>query len=192
MFSLPTTVTVSGRTYPVRTDFRVILEIFVMLEDPDLSDSDKTEALLLMFYEDRPPAEDTDAAVRAFLVFLEPNVSSRTIPKDGVAIRSPYRNSRPSLIHWETDFPLIVGPVNHVLGMECRSAPYLHWYTFLAAYMDMDPGCVFAQVLRIREKLRSGKKLEKWERDFLRQNPELVNPPVRLSAAEKALLKDWA
>ena len=36
MFSLPTTVTVAGTEYPVRTDFRVILEIFVMLEDPDL------------------------------------------------------------------------------------------------------------------------------------------------------------
>ena len=36
MFSLPTTVTVSGRKYPVRTDFRVILEIFVMPEDPAL------------------------------------------------------------------------------------------------------------------------------------------------------------
>ena len=33
MFSLPTTVTVSGTEYPVRTDFRVILEIFVMPED---------------------------------------------------------------------------------------------------------------------------------------------------------------
>jgi hypothetical protein len=76
--------------------------------------------------------------------------------------------------------------------MECRSAPWLHWYTFLAAYMDMDPGCVFAQVLRIREKLRTGKKLEKWERDFLRQNPDLVNPPARLTDAETALLKDWA
>ena len=36
MFSLPTTVTVAGTEYPVRTDFRVIPEIFVMLEDPDL------------------------------------------------------------------------------------------------------------------------------------------------------------
>ena len=52
-------------------------------------------------------------------------------------------------------------------------------------------GCVFAQVLRIREKLRTRKKLEKRERDFLRQNPDLVQPPVRLSAAEKALLKEW-
>ena len=36
MFSLPTTVTVAGTEYPVRTDFRVIPEIFVMPEDPDL------------------------------------------------------------------------------------------------------------------------------------------------------------
>ena len=41
MFSLPTTVQVSGREVPVRTDFRVILEIFVMLEDPDLSDTER-------------------------------------------------------------------------------------------------------------------------------------------------------
>ena len=180
-FGLPSTVTVSGNEYPVRTDFRVILEIFVMLEDPELSDSDKTEALLRMFYEDRPPAGDTEEAVRAFLDFLEPG---------GAELRRGRKS--PGLIRWERDFPLIVGPVNHVLGMECRSAPYLHWYTFLAAYMDMDPGCVFSQVLRIREKLRTGKKLEKWERDFLRQNPDLVDPPARLADAETALLKDWA
>ena len=41
MFSLPTTVNVSGREVPVRTDFRVILEIFVMLADPALSDTEK-------------------------------------------------------------------------------------------------------------------------------------------------------
>ena len=49
MFDLPTSVTVSGCEYPIRTDFRVILEIFVMLDDPDLTDADKTEALLRMF-----------------------------------------------------------------------------------------------------------------------------------------------
>ena len=46
MFDLPTFVTVSGTEYPVRTDFRVVLEIFVMLDDPDLTDADKSEALI--------------------------------------------------------------------------------------------------------------------------------------------------
>ena len=49
MFSLPTTVEIDGRSYEIRTDFRTILEIFVMLDDPDLTDADKTEALLRMF-----------------------------------------------------------------------------------------------------------------------------------------------
>ena len=40
MFSLPTTVEIDGRSYEIRTDYRVILEIFVMLDDPDLTDAD--------------------------------------------------------------------------------------------------------------------------------------------------------
>ena len=47
-FSLPDSLTVSGVSYPIRTDFRVILEILVMLRDPDLTDSDREEALMLM------------------------------------------------------------------------------------------------------------------------------------------------
>ena len=175
IFSLPDSVTVSGAEYSVRTDFRVILEIFVMLDDPDLTDADKTEALLRMFYEERPA--DAAAAVRAFRDFVDP---------------SPSSGSGPSLVNWQQDFPLLVGPVNHVLGAECRSMPYLHWHTFLAAYMEIPPDSVFAQTLRIREKLRSGKKLEKWEKEFFRRNPELVNPPVKLTDAEQEILSAWA
>jgi hypothetical protein len=75
MFDLPSTVMISGIEYPVRTDFRTILEIFMMLDDPDLSDADKTEALLRMFYSERPP--DVEEAVMAFLDFIDPR-SSRT------------------------------------------------------------------------------------------------------------------
>ena len=56
MFSLPNSVSINGIEYRIRTDFRVILEIFVMLDDPDLKDADKTEALLRMFYVDLMPS----------------------------------------------------------------------------------------------------------------------------------------
>jgi hypothetical protein len=179
MFTLPTTVVIAGREVPVRTDFRVVLEIFVMLADPALSDTDKTEALLRMFYEERPA--DIPAAVQAFRVFVD--------QKTGPAGKAP--TARPSLINWSRDFPLMVGPINHVLGGECRSMPYLHWYTVLAAYMEIPPDSVFSQTLRIREKLRAGKKLEKWEKDFYRRNPDLVSPPTVLSPAEKEMLSAW-
>ena len=34
MFSLSSKVEIDDRSYEIRTDFRVILEIFVMLDDP--------------------------------------------------------------------------------------------------------------------------------------------------------------
>ena len=40
MFRLPCEVTIKDRDYQIRTDFRVILEIFVMLDDPGLAEAD--------------------------------------------------------------------------------------------------------------------------------------------------------
>ena len=178
MFVLPDSVTVSGTDYPIRTDFRTILEIFVMLDDPDLSDADKTEALLRMFYVERPP--DPENALLAFTDFVDPRQTART---------SATHNTR--LIDWSQDFDLMVAPINHILGFECRAADYLHWRTFLAAYLEIPPESVFARVLRIREKLRTGKKLEKYERTWYNKNRDLVHLRPKFSKAEEELIEAW-
>ena len=177
MFTLPDTVTVSGREYPVRTDFRVILEIFVMLDDPDLTEADKTEALMRMFYVERPT--DAEAALRAFTDFVDPRHGSQSKKSSG------------RLIDWQQDFDLMVAPINHILGFECRAAEYLHWRTFLSAYLEIPPESVFARVLRIREKLRTGKKLEKYERTWYNKNRDLVHLKTKFSKAEEELIEAW-
>lgn len=47
-WGLPTSVEIGGESYEIRTDFRVILDIFVMLSDPDLSGTDRAEGILQM------------------------------------------------------------------------------------------------------------------------------------------------
>ncbi len=180
MFTLPDTVTVSGREYPVRTDFRVILEIFVMLDDPDLTDEDKTEALLRMFYVNRPPAEKAEEAIKAFSEFADPRNAGRTAAK---------ASSR--FLDWSQDFDLMIAPINHILGFECRAVEYLHWRTFLSAYLEIPPESVFARVLRIREKLRTGKKLEKYERQWYNKNRELVHLKPKFSRDEEEIISSW-
>ncbi|MCR5138489.1 MAG: Gp15 family bacteriophage protein [Oscillospiraceae bacterium] len=175
IFSLPDSVTVSGRSCPIRTDFRTVLEVLVMLRDPDLTDADRTEALLRMMYPGRPP--DSEAAISAALDFISPHRQTASGPRN--------------LVDWERDFPLMAAPVNHILGFECRSAPYLHWHSFLAAYWEIGPESLFGRVVRIREKLKTGQKLEKWERLFLKKNRSLVILPSRLSSAEQEILKEW-
>ena len=177
-FSLSDSVTISGTEYLVRTDFRTILEIFVMLDDPDLTDADKTEALLRMFFIERP--SDPEAALQAFTDFVDPRGSQKA-----------ERKKHAPLLDWQQDFNLMVAPVNHILGFECRAADYLHWHTFLAAYLEIPPESVFARVLRIREKLRSGKKLEKYERSWYGKNRDLVHLRTKFSKAEEELIDAW-
>jgi len=177
IFSLPTSVAAGDKSYPVRSDFRVILEIFVMLDDPDLTDADKIEALLRMFYVERPA--NVEEGLKAFADFVNP----RRVGK------REKQSSR--LLDWNQDFDLMVAPINHILGVECRALPELHWHTFLAAYLEIPPESVFARVLRIREKLRTGKKLEKYERTWYKKNLELVNLKSKFSSAEEEILDTW-
>ena len=177
MFSLPDCVRISDASYPIRTDFRVILEIFVMLDDPNLTDADKAEALLRMFYIERPP--DAEAAIKAFTDFVNPR-------------RFSMREKHSSrLVDWQEDFDLMVAPINRILGTECRALPELHWHTFLAAYLEIPPDSVFARVLRIREKLRTGKKLEKYERAWYRRNLDMVNLKPKYFTTEEEILAEW-
>ena len=177
IFSLPTSVAAGDKSYSVRSDFRVILEIFIMLDDPDLTDADKTEALLRMFYSERP--SDPDTALQAFTDFVDPRHGSQGKKPSG------------RLIDWQQDFDLMVAPINHILGFECRAAEYLHWRTFLSAYLEIPPESVFARVLRIREKRRTGRKLEKNERSWYNKNRDLVHLKPKFSQSEETILKEW-
>lgn len=184
-FSLPKTVNINGREYAIRYDFRVILEIITMLEDAELDGADKTEALIQMFYIDSD-IPDVRSAVDACFNFIDAN-SKRAKKKS------------PRLTDWEQDFDYIVAPVNRVLGYDCRAVDYdpdnntggLHWWTFLSAYMEIGGDCLYSQIVSLRDKQARKKKLEKYERDWLRRNGDLVRLKPRYTSADEELLKEW-
>ena len=185
IFDLPSSVEIDGEQHPIRTDYRVILEIIQMLADPDLSDADRAEGVLDMFYLHPEEILDYKEAVSQCFRFIDH--SDR-----------PSRKS-PRLVDWEQDFEYIIAPVNRVLGYEARAVEYdpetnkggLHWWTFLAAYMEIGGDCTFAQIVSIRDKRARGKKLEKWERDWWRRNSDIVNLRKKYSESENELIKAW-
>ena len=194
---LPESVTVSGREYAIRSDFRTVIEILVALADPELDQQGKAEVVLKCFYPDYEEIrkEDAEAALKAAAVFID---GGEELPESA---------RRHRLMDWEHDFDHIIAPVNRVLGYEARAVPYreeydeetgawhseggLHWWTFLAAYMEIGGECAMAQIVSLRDKLARGKKLEKHEREWYNRNRELVDIPQKLSDAEDAILKEW-
>lgn len=184
-FSLPKTVLIDGEQKAIRYDFRVILEIIAMLSDAGLTGADKTEALLDMFYIEPDEIRDVKAAVEACFAFID-NTQRK-------------KKKEPRLTDWEQDFDYIIAPVNRVLGFEARAVEYdpetntggVHWWTFLAAYMEIGGDCLYSQIVSIRDKQARKKKLEKYERDWLRRNGDLVQLKSKYSDADEELIKEW-
>lgn len=184
-YSLPKTVEIDGEEHEIRYDFRVILEIMTMLKDDELTGEDKTEALLDMFYLAPERIRNIQRAVEACFEFID---------------NSKRQNKKnPRLMDWEQDFEYIIAPVNRVLGFESRSVEYdpetntggVHWWTFLAAFMEIGGDCLYSQIVSIRDKQARKKKLEKYEKDWLKRNYDLVRIKTNYTEADEQLLKEW-
>lgn len=181
MYGLPKSLAVCGKEYEIRSDFREILDIIEILNDEELAESERAFVTLLFFYtefDDMPP-EDYQEALEQCFWFL--NGGKHEMAED----RNP-----PRLMDWQQDFPYIIAPVNRVIGHEIRADAYLHWWTFLSAYMEIGE-CTFAQIVHIREAKSRGRKLDASDQEWYRRNRELVDLKTKYTSAEEELLKKW-
>ena len=76
-WSLPTSLNVAGKEYPIRSDYRVVLDILQCMNDPEIFEPDMTEdekraeqvismlAILYIDFDDMKPAEWEEAAEKA-------------------------------------------------------------------------------------------------------------------------------
>ena len=162
--SLPRMLTVGGVDYPIRSDFRVVLNIFEALNDDTLSDDDKALVLLksLYFTFSAIPKEYWQEAAEQATWFLDggdiPKVTS-----DGL-----------KTFDWKQDEGLVFPAVNKVAGYETRSCKYLHWWTFVGLFNEVGDG-LFSSVMSIRTKLKKGKKLDDSEKEFYKTHKNMIN-----------------
>ena len=79
----------------------------------------------------------------------------------------------------------IAADINKVAGQEVRSAPFVHWWTFLSWFHGIGEGQL-SLLVGIREKLRKGKKLEPHEKEYYREHKAQVDLKKRYSREELA------
>lgn len=181
-WELPTSLSVGGQDYKIRTDYRVILDILSAMNDPEIFEAGMTEeeknlertmTMLQILYEDFeliPTSHWQEAADKA-KEFIDCGIKDDGKPK-------------PRLMDWEQDAPLIVPAVNKSSKIDVRSVKYMHWWTFFGYYMEIGE-CLLSTVISIRDKKKRGKKLEKWEKEFYQANKALIDLKVREQRSEE-------
>lgn len=167
VWRLPRSLEISGREFFIRTDFRDILYALKFFSDPEYSDYEKAEICLTVMYPDYDETcsvEQKAEMLKKVCEFIDMGLTA----DDGSG------KKRPRTMDWEKDAKIIIPGINKVLGMEVRALEYMHWWTFLSAYMEIGEG-VFASVVNIRTKKSKGEKLEKWEKEFAKENKQLID-----------------
>ena len=154
LWQLPTAWEVRGKGYPHRTDFREMLKLICLLNDPGRPLHYRWLMAISYFYQAPIPRQLEEEA----FAYLSDFLSCGQPGSNGV-----------KLMDWQQDAPEILSGVNAAAGTEVRSLPYLHWWSFLSYFHSIGEGRL-SQLVAIRYKLSRGQKLESYEQEFYRQN----------------------
>lgn len=175
VWELPTSLEVNGHSYPIRADFRAILDILSIFSNPLYTPQESWECALIIAFPDYEeiPKEDLEGCMEQLSLFIDGGVE-RVDAK-----------GKPSLMNWNQDAPIVIPAVNRVLGQEVRAQEFVHWWTFLGAYMEIGE-CLFSNVLSIRNKKLKGKPLEKYEQEYYRENKDTIDIKQPETEEEKA------
>lgn len=178
-WELPVSTEIGGREYRVNADFRDVLDIIACLNADGEDEQTRVYVAMALFYEDfdtMPESSWPEAAKRMY-DFISCGEEDDDSP-------------HPKSIDWEQDRSIIVSDVNKVAGQEIRVLPFCHWWTFISWFRAIGEGQL-ATVVSIREKLRKGKKLADWERDFYRSNRSMVDFKTKYTAKDDDILSKW-
>ena len=188
MYELPITITIDDIEYPIRKrgDYRMVLDVFSVLEDNSITQSERLLCALIDFYEDLNDIEDIN---------IFPNVEDavKGMYKFFNADRQSGKGLDRKLIDWEQDSAMVASAINNVAGKEIRAEDYVHWWTFMGYYMAIGESTL-STVVSIRDKILRGKKMEKWERQFRTDNPQYFtwnNKTVEEQEAENWVMQMW-
>lgn len=162
---LPKKLNINGKEWTIRSDFRVVLNIFQAMNDVELDEAEKVTVMLDCLYTDfsKMESDDYEEAMKQSVWFI-----------NGGKYED---NKRPEkkILDWEQDEQIIFSAVNKVANCELRSKKYVHWWTFLGYFSEIGGEGLFATVINIRNKKNQGKKLEKYEQEFYKKNKTLID-----------------
>lgn len=172
--TLPKSININGREIPIRSNFRTVLLILEAFSDPNLTPNEKKYIELDALYNIKNlKPEEYEEALKKANWFIDGGKSYES-------------NKNPiKIIDWKQDEAMIFSAINRVANKETRECEYIHWWTFLGYFAEVGE-CLFSQVVNIRNKRAKGKKLEKYEQEYFRENRNLIDIKEQYSEEEQA------
>lgn len=139
---LPESVEIDGVEYPLNTDFRSCLRIMLAFEDNELAQFEKLNIMFANLYPQIP--ENINAAAERAQWFLNGG------EKEGE------EDPGPRVYSFSKDAGLIYSAFRQTHNIDLQAAR-LHWWEFLALFMDLGANTTFCNLVALRKRVKTGK-----------------------------------
>lgn len=162
----PKELLVGGAPCPIDADYRNCLTIMLGFEDARLSAYEKQVLMVRLLYESEPP-DFAEAAEKA-VWFL--NLGDEGLKTAG----------KKPIYSFSQDAKMIRAGFC-AKGINLDKAAFMHWWDFVYAFFELRETQI-NEVMGVRARINSG-KASKADKEFARENPQIVNLAPRAAAA---------
>lgn len=173
--ALPNAIEIDGQEYEINSDFRSCLKIITAFEDGELTDVEKQMILIKILYKEVPVS--LEQAILKGIKFLNGG-------KDEAK-----EESGPRLYSFEQDASYIMAAFKQTHNIDLDTAD-LHWWKFMALFMDLGPDTTFSNLVSLRKRIKTG-KATKEERQAAREIWDIFNIPEHHTIEEREAEDDF-
>lgn len=144
---LPTAVEIDSKEYAINSNFRDCLKVILAFEDPELTNFEKQVVMLSMMYPKMP--ENRQAAIDQAVKFLDGG-------KENSEEKEEVQES-PRVYSFAKDANFIFAAFKQTHGIDLADTEYMHWWKFLALFMDLGQDTTFCNLVSLRNRVKTGK-----------------------------------
>lgn len=173
----PLKAKINGKLYPINTDYKTALKCLEIMEDEEISDLERTYAVIYKLFSIIPEDEDMKAFVDKTVLYLgcgETQQEQRAKERDI------------DIIH---DMKYIIPSFRSTYGIDIMSED-MHWYEFINLISGFTDDSVMSRVREIRNYDLSEVKDAKQRRKIIeaKKNVEL---PIKLTQEQREALDEF-
>lgn len=172
--TLPKSIKLGEKEYPIRNDYRVGIRLMQMFEDPELTDSEKLFIAMRVIFKD---------AVISGIYLQEALEKTVWFLNGGDLNQTSSAGSQRRLYSWNQDLRFIIAAVDKTVGFSVRGKAFFHWWDFLSAFSEVGESS-FSTIVSQRLLKQKGKQTES-DIEWWADNADIAELRVQRSREEQ-------
>lgn len=165
----------------INSDFRISILFELLMQDNELSEEEKVEQALILYYPNLEEITNYKEAIENIIWFYK---CGKEEVKENVDEESNMKNRQKQIYSYEFDAEYIYSAFMEQYNIDLNNISYLHWWKFKALFNSLNENVLFSKIMGYRA-MNISKIKDKEMRKHYKKMQKLYALPDMRSEEEK-------